>query len=206
MLTQSRSRHPRMGSEEAANPGLLGHVTGRTSACVLACLEAQTPQFPATVQFVAIDPAAVYAKATRTRTTDGTLLLLPNATLVVDHFDLIKLANDAVTAAHRRLIWQHCRRDGPRRQTVPMSQPRRLLDRHWKREDGMWPDLRAWRQQSARAASGSSWRGEGLQPLIDRPTATSREPVLMTGRARACPESAFHSKADATRSGRGEPD
>ncbi len=45
--------------------------------------------------FVAIDPAAVYAKANRT---PG---LLPNARLVVDHFHRTKLANDAVRRAAR---------------------------------------------------------------------------------------------------------
>jgi transposase len=51
-------------------------------------------------------PAAVYAKAIRT---PG---LLPNATLVVDHVHLVKLANDAVTKVQRRAIFeQHSRRD-----------------------------------------------------------------------------------------------
>ena len=46
---------------------------------------------------MAIDPAAVYASAIRT---PG---LLPNATIVVDHFHLFKLVNDAVTKVRRRL-------------------------------------------------------------------------------------------------------
>jgi len=49
---------------------------------------------------VAIDPAAVYAAAVRT---PG---LLPNATLVVDHFHLVALANDAVTKVRRRVTWE----------------------------------------------------------------------------------------------------
>jgi transposase len=52
-----------------------------------------------------IDPVAVYAKAV---TTPG---LLPNATLIVDHFHLGKFANDAVTKVRRRVVWeQHGRR------------------------------------------------------------------------------------------------
>ena len=47
------------------------------------------------VEYVAIDPAAVYATAIRT---PG---LLPNATLVVDHFHLVKLGNDALTKVRR---------------------------------------------------------------------------------------------------------
>jgi hypothetical protein len=32
--------------------------------------------------------------------------LLPNAKLVVDHFHLVKLANDAVTKVRRRVTWE----------------------------------------------------------------------------------------------------
>ena len=89
----------------AGDQGLLGQVDGRTSGCVINWLRARTPEFRETIRFVAIDPAAVYAKAV---TTPG---LLPNATLVVDHFHLVKLANDAVTKVRRRVIWeQHGRR------------------------------------------------------------------------------------------------
>ena len=51
-------------------------------------------------EYVAIDPAAVYAKAVRT---PG---LLPHATLVVDHFHLVQLANVAVTKVRRRVTWE----------------------------------------------------------------------------------------------------
>jgi transposase len=89
----------------AGDQGLLGQAEGRTSACVISWLLARTPEFREAIRFVAIDPAAVYAKAV---TTPG---LLPNATLVVDHFHLVKLANDAVTKVRRRVIWeQHGRR------------------------------------------------------------------------------------------------
>lgn len=54
---------------------------------------------------VAIEPAAAYASAIRT---PG---LLPNAKLVVDHFQRTKLANDAVTKVRRRVTWElHDRR------------------------------------------------------------------------------------------------
>ena len=45
-------------------------------------------------------PATVYASAIRT---PG---LLPNATLVVDHFHLVKLGNDALTTVRRRVTWE----------------------------------------------------------------------------------------------------
>jgi len=67
---------------------------------VVAWLSERTPQFREQIEFVAIDPAAVYAAAVRT---PG---MLPNATLVVDHFHLIQLANDAVTKVRRRVTWE----------------------------------------------------------------------------------------------------
>jgi len=60
------------------------------------------------VQYVAIDPAAAYASAIHT---PG---LLPNATLVVDHFHLVKLANDALTRVRRRVTWDLRDRRGRR--------------------------------------------------------------------------------------------
>ncbi len=58
-------------------------------------LTGRTPEFRETVAYVAIDPAAVYAAAVRTAG------LLPNATVVVDHFHLVALANLAVTKTRR---------------------------------------------------------------------------------------------------------
>ena len=60
--------------------GLLGQQEGRTGATVVDWLTERTPEFRAGIEFVAIDPAAIYASAIRT---PG---LLPNATLVVDPF------------------------------------------------------------------------------------------------------------------------
>jgi transposase len=75
----------------AGTQGLLGQVSGRTSACVVDWLRERTPEFREAIRYVVIDPAAVYAEAIRT---EG---LVSNVTLVVDHFHLVKLANDAVT-------------------------------------------------------------------------------------------------------------
>ena len=69
---------------------------------------------------MAIDPAAVYASAIRT---PG---LLPNATLVVDHFHLVKLANDAVTKVRRRVTWTLRERRG-RKIDPEWANRRRLL-------------------------------------------------------------------------------
>jgi transposase len=95
----------------AGAQGLLGQREGRTGKAVVDWLGEQSPQFRAAIEFVAIDPAAVYAKAVRARDENGELLL-PNARLVVDHFHLVKLANDAVTKVRRRTIWQQQGRRG----------------------------------------------------------------------------------------------
>lgn len=69
----------------------------------------RSPQFRDGIEFVAIDPAAVYASAIRT---PG---LLPNAVLVVDHFHLVKLGNDALTKVRRRVTWDLRDRRGRKR-------------------------------------------------------------------------------------------
>ena len=51
--------------------------------------------------------------------------MLPNATLVVDHFHLVKLANDTVTKVRRRVTWDLKDRRG--RQIEPSWANRRRL-------------------------------------------------------------------------------
>jgi transposase len=109
----------------AGDRGLLGQVEGGTSACVIEWLEARTPEFRAVIRYVAIDPAAVYAKPIRAHDDAGELLL-PDATLVVDHFHLVKLANDAVTKVRRRVIWEQKGRRG-RKIDPAWANRRRLL-------------------------------------------------------------------------------
>jgi transposase len=105
--------------DPAGGQGLLGQVEGRTGAAVVDWLNQRTAAFREAVAFVAIDPAACYASAVRT---PG---LLPNATLVVDHFHIVKLANDTVTKVRRRVIWQTEGRRG--RKTDPAWANRRRL-------------------------------------------------------------------------------
>jgi transposase len=104
----------------AGDQGLLGQREGRTGAAVVSWLAERSEQFRAAVQFVAIDPAAVYASAIRTPE------LLPNATLVVDHFHLVQLANDALTTVRRRVTWDLRDRRG-RRIDPEWANRRRLL-------------------------------------------------------------------------------
>lgn len=127
----------------AGDQGLLGQVEGRTSACVIAWLQARSPEFRASIRYVAIDPAAVYAKAVTSRGQDGELLL-PNATLVVDHFHLVKLANDTVTKVRRRVIWEQQGRRG-RKIDPAWANRRRLLTAYerlsYKAFARMWNEL-----------------------------------------------------------------
>ena len=100
----------------AGDQGLLGQQEGRTGAAVVDWLSERTPEFREGIEYVAIDPAAAYASAIRT---PG---LLPNATLVVDHFHLVKLANDALTKVRRRVTWDL--QGSPRPQNRPgVGQP-----------------------------------------------------------------------------------
>ncbi|BDB63522.1 ISL3 family transposase [Rhodococcus sp. RDE2] len=100
--------------------GMLGQREGRTTAAVIGWLKERTPEFRESIEYVAIDPAAVYAAAVRT---EG---LLPNATLVVDHFHLVQLANQAVTKVRRRVTWELRDRRG-RKADPEWANRRRLL-------------------------------------------------------------------------------
>jgi transposase len=83
--------------------GILGLAPGRTGACVEAWLELQTPAFRDAVAVVAIDPSAPYAAGIRRA--------LPDARIVVDHWHLIRLANQMVTEVRQRVQReQHGRR------------------------------------------------------------------------------------------------
>jgi transposase len=99
--------------------GLLGQAEGRTGATVVAWLSERSTAFREAVEYVAIDPAAAYASAIRTAD------LMPNATIVVDHFHLVKLANDALTKVRRRVTWDL--RDRRGRKTDPEWANRRRL-------------------------------------------------------------------------------
>ena len=89
--------------------GLLGQVEGRSAADAGAWLAAQTPTWRDGVQTVAIDMCSAYRAAVREH--------LPHATLVVDHFHVVQLANQTVSAVRRRvtatLRGRRVRKDDP---------------------------------------------------------------------------------------------
>jgi transposase len=74
------------------------------SGAVLDWLYQRPDQWRQAVQFVAIDMCPAFAKAARQA--------LPNATLVVDHFHIVQLANRALTEVRRRLTMTHRGRRG----------------------------------------------------------------------------------------------
>jgi transposase len=102
----------------AGGQGLLGQVTGRTSAAVIEWLSARGPAFRAAVQVVALDPCAPYAAAVRAA--------LPHARIAVDHFHLVKHASDAVTTVRRRAALEVHGRCG-RKSGPAWANRRRLL-------------------------------------------------------------------------------
>jgi transposase len=82
---------------------VIGVGDGRDGAAVKTWLKAQPRWWRHRVRVVAIDPSAAFRSAVPN--------LLPKARVSVDHFHLVKLANDMVTAVRRRVSWdRHDRR------------------------------------------------------------------------------------------------
>ena len=103
--------------------GMLGQVEGRTADDVAYWLASHSPAWRDRIRYVAIDMCTVFAAAIRR--------YLPNATIVVDHFHVVKLANDTVAEVRRRIATQLRGRRG--RNTDPEYTVRNLLRRN--RED-----------------------------------------------------------------------
>ena len=75
--------------------GMLGQVEGRTSDDVAYWLASQSPAWRDRIRVVAIDMCTVFVSAIRR--------YLPHAKIAVDHFHVVKLANDAVAEVRRRV-------------------------------------------------------------------------------------------------------
>lgn len=97
--------------------GLLGLTPGRSGAAVEGWLAAQSEAWRAGIEVVALDPSAPFAAAIRRA--------LPQATIVVDHWHLIRLANLAVTEVRQRVAREQLGRRG--RKVDPAWAHRRLL-------------------------------------------------------------------------------
>ena len=92
--------------DSAGGHGLLGQAEGRAGADAAAWLAAQDPTWRAGVTHVTIDMSTVYKSVV---TTSG---LLPNATLIVDAFHVIQLANTMIGDVRRRVTFEHYGRRG----------------------------------------------------------------------------------------------
>ncbi len=101
----------------AGDGGLLGQTAGRTGAAVVAWLDARGQGWKDAVQVVAMDPCAGYRAAVEHA--------LPNARIVVDHFHLVRLANQMVTEVRQRVAREQLGRRG--RRSDPAWVNRRLL-------------------------------------------------------------------------------
>jgi transposase len=117
---------------------LLGQVAGRTGKAVTGWLDDRGQGWKDQVQFVAIDPCAVYRSAVERS--------LPGAVIVVDHFHLVRLANQAVTKVRQRVTRQAPGRRGTA--TDPAWANRRRLLRGRERLSDqactrMWTDILA---------------------------------------------------------------
>jgi transposase len=90
---------------DTTRPGLLlGLAPGRSGGCVRTWLAEQSTAFRAGIELVVIDPSAPYASGIRTA--------LPHARIAVDHWHLVRLANDMLTEVRQRVTRQLHRRRG----------------------------------------------------------------------------------------------
>ncbi|MFC4059655.1 ISL3 family transposase [Planomonospora corallina] len=118
----------------SAGQGLLGQVEGRTARTVIDWLEARGTAWKEQVAYVAIDMCTIFKAAVRAA--------LPHATLVVDHFHLVQLANATVTEVRRRVTVQVRGRRG------------RKGNREWELRN--------------RLTRSAAWmHGEHLDPMVD---------------------------------------
>jgi transposase len=122
---------------DASGAGRLpGQVAGRTGKAVTGWLDDRGAGWKDQVKFVTIDPCAVYRSAVERA--------LPDAVIVVDHFHLVRLANQAVTRVRQRVARQVLGRRGTSRDPA-WANRRRLL---WARErltteqfNRMWEEI-----------------------------------------------------------------
>jgi transposase len=122
----------------AGGQGLLGQVEGRTATVVKDWLEQRGEDWRHGVRFVAIDMCTIFKSAIRDA--------LPRARLVVDHFHLVQLANQALTEVRRRVTVQvrgRQGRKGNREWELRNRLTRSAARMHATHLDPMVDDLRA---------------------------------------------------------------
>ncbi len=103
---------------DTGRPGwLLGLTPGRSGTAVSTWLSARDPAWRAGIKVVALDPSAPFAAAIRR--------LLPDATIVVDHFHLVRLANQMLTDVRQRVAREQLGRRGRKADPVWAHRRRR---------------------------------------------------------------------------------
>ncbi|WP_329375212.1 transposase [Streptomyces sp. NBC_01483] len=150
----------------ASRPGPVAHrlrrrarqrraIEGRTAADVLAWLVTTPLQWRKSIKYVAIDMSATYRAAVRTG--------LPHATVVVDHFHVVQLANKMLSKVRRRTTAEIRGRRG-RASDPEWKAGRRLLrnredltDEHFAT---MWNTLRGEGDNRANPPDGMDRQGE----------------------------------------------
>jgi transposase len=129
---------------DLSGPGrLLGQVAGRTGKAVSGWLDDRGADWKKQVRFVAMDPCAVYRSAVQRA--------LPHAVIVVDHFHLVRLANQAVTRVRQRVTRQVLGRRGTSRDPA-WANRRRLLRARERLTSEQFH--RMWEEISAQEATG----------------------------------------------------
>jgi transposase len=128
---------------------LLGQVAGRTGKTVTGWLDDRGPDWKDQVRYVAIDPCAVYRSAVERA--------LPHAVIVVDHFHLVRLANQAVTRVRQRVTRQVLGRRGTSRDPAWANRRRLLRARErltTEQFTRMWDEIQ---QQEATGELLAAW-------------------------------------------------
>jgi transposase len=149
-------------------------VDGRDATAVGAWLGAQPRWWRRRVQVVAIDPSASFRSAVRR--------WLPKAAVAVDHFHLVKLGNDMLTAVRRRVAWNRHDRRG--RKADPAWAHRLLLLRGYNTLSARGKDKleQVLRADDPTMEIGAAWGiKEQLRRVLmatDLPTARERKEVF----------------------------
>jgi len=128
---------------------LLGQVAGRTGQAVAGWLDARGQDWKDQVKYVAIDPCAVYRSAVGR--------VLPHAVIVVDHFHLVRLANQTVTKVRQRVTRQVLGRRGTSRDPAWANRRRLLRARErltTEQFNRMWEEIQ---QQEATGELLAAW-------------------------------------------------
>jgi transposase len=92
--------------DSAGGHGLIGQVEGRAGLDAVAWLSGQDPAWRAAIRYVTIDMSAVYKSVV---VKHG---LLPNASLIVDLFHVVQLANKMIGDVRRRVTFERYGRRG----------------------------------------------------------------------------------------------